>query len=145
MGIMTHFFMATRKEAKTLGEEAPGKRFPTCETKGIDPLTLGVLHGILTGEGMDDPEAALALVPDPILEAGGGDITVFPVDKAVVRAVAALDDDDAKEVAGQWLQGSELAESGLTLKKFMPWFGEFRRFMAEAAEKKRDVFLWVCV
>ena len=125
--------------------EMPQEHFPTLQFKGLDPVKMATLHTLLIGADIDDVEAVVARIPEPIHEEDGGDLVVFALPDAVVRGLADLDDNGTARLAERWVTTEEFKMEGWTRADIDPVLSELRTFMDEAVRVERDVFLWVCV
>ncbi|MDP2316580.1 MAG: hypothetical protein Q8P41_27045 [Pseudomonadota bacterium] len=146
MGILTDFFVATREEVENFDfTEMPRERFPTLQTKGLDPVKMATLHTILVGADLDDVESVVARIPEPIHEEEDGELVVFALPEAIVHGLADLDDNEASRLAERWVATEEFKMEGWTRADIDPVLSELRTFMEEAVRSEKDVFLWVCV
>ena len=146
MGILTDFFAATRAEVEAFDfGDLPRERFPTLELKGLDPVKMATLHTLLVGADLDDVEAVVARIPEPIHEEDGGELVVFQLADAVVRGLADLDDNGAARIAERWVATEEFKMDRWT-REDVDWvLTELRTFMEDAVRAGREVYLWVCV
>lgn len=146
VAILTDFFAARRDEVETYDfTEMPRERFPTLQTKGLDPVKMATLHTLLIGEDIHDVESVVARIPEPIHEDDDGDLVVFALPDAIVRGLADLDDNGAARLAERWVATEEFKMEGWTRADIDPVLAELRTFMEEAVRTERDVYLWVCV
>ncbi|MFD9699969.1 hypothetical protein [Lentzea sp. NPDC059081] len=142
MGVMYDYFSAPSDEvAAEAIADGPLQRFPTVETKSLDPaVVMGQLEGLLTGRSWDDvredPQWAQGLAIEH-----DGEVLVLAVTDGLRDALAAAGDLD--EVAVRWagieeLDGFEPAVLAETLR-------DLKALAVEAVKNGEQLYCWACV
>jgi hypothetical protein len=139
MGILTDFFIATRRQAESINlARGPSEHFPTHHGKWIDPVKLAKLYKIvLKKQG--------AKGQHPIRVDRDGEVLLFEVPLEVIESLAALDDAGAARVRDTWFATEEFAHDRWDRPGLEEWFTGFRNLLCEAAREKRGVYLWLSV
>src|SRR5688572_33214559 len=105
MGVETDFVLATPDQAEAvLASHYPAKDFGGVYAKGSDPISLGWLQTVLTGNGSSDDflEDYRAVATDP-----SGEKSVLAVPMALRSAIAAIPDEEIANVVERWMETEE--------------------------------------
>jgi len=142
MGVLYDYFAAPSDDAAAatiIG--GPKRRFPTVETKSLDPaVVMGQLEELLTGRAYDD------VAEDPRWGDGvaiehDGDVLVLTVTDGLRDGLAAADDLD--EVAVRWAEVEEL--DGFDPALLADVLHDLKALAAEAKRNGERLYCWASV
>ncbi|MGI5505364.1 hypothetical protein [Lentzea sp. CA-135723] len=142
MGVLYDYFAApTDEAAATAIDGGPVGRFPTVETKSLDPaVVMGQLEELLTGrsydEISDDPRCA-----DDIAIEHDGEVLVLTVTDGLRDVLA--DAGDLDEVAVRWAGIEEL--EGFDPKVLAEILKDLKALAVQAKENGERLYCWACV
>lgn len=101
MGVETDLILATPNQAEAvLASSDPAKDFGGVYAKGTDPISLGALQSVLTGEGGSDDflEDYRDVITEP-----NGERSVLELPGRLREALLNLTDDRIPETVQQWM------------------------------------------
>ncbi|MFD4671625.1 hypothetical protein ACFWNN_17950 [Lentzea sp. NPDC058450] len=142
MGVLYDYFAAPTDElAATAIDGGPVHRFPTVETKSLDPaVVMGQLEELLTGRSYDEISDDPRCGEDVAIE-HDGEVLVLTVTDGLRDALAAAGDLD--EVAVRWAAIEEL--DGFDPEVLAEILRDLRSLAAEAKKNGERLYCWACV
>ncbi|SER17101.1 hypothetical protein [Lentzea albida] len=142
MGVLYDYFAAPSDEdAATAITEGPKHRFPTVETKSLDPMVvMGQLEQLLTGRDYDDIGEDPRWGGDIALE-HDGEVLVISVTDGLRDGLAAGGDFGA--VAVRWAEAEEL--EGFDPVVLADVLQQLAALAVGAKERGERLYCWACV
>lgn len=142
MGVLSDLVMAPSSEAERVAQaQVPPQEFEGIDIKGIDPVKLGTLHSILTGQSFDE----LLELYDPVVTVSdeGPWVTLVPAE--LVTRLAALDEAGRTEVAQQWANTEEFLLEGWDESDVASVLDSISSLAEKAVTSEQALFLWMCL
>lgn len=157
MGIYADFFIAD----SDLGVEvyqlsAADERWPTLALKGVDPINLAILYGVLSGqEGISETLDAFKLVGESAEEgvaeedegdeedAFDGEPQVFVVPPFVIEALGQVSDEQLPSLAEAWAATEEMARDRWSAADATRAVRQLVAFARQQVPPGKSVYLWL--
>jgi hypothetical protein len=139
--LIQYFAAPSDEDAMTVLEAGPGRRFPSAEGNGIEPVvTLGMLEELLTGKTFDQQLADP--VSRPLIASGDDDNPVIiKLGDGFVRALAGADRSGLDGLAVPWSQIDELG--GMAAPAPLADFLRRLQDLARTATSE-GIYCWIC-
>lgn len=150
MGVTTDLFVADRKAVQDLVEDDyPPKLYPSVKGfKGmLEPQFAALEFTIDNGhaDGCPQSEGFAGEVYDKCLEYSEEGPWVFVLPATLTEKLAKLDDSAMSRIAGLWTGTSDLRAFGYEKVHLLEGLGEFRRLAKIAMDKKKELFMYICL
>ena len=141
MGVETDFVLATPDQADAvLASLDPGKEFGGVYAKGTDPISLGALQSVLTGDGQADDflEDYREIASEP-----SGEKSVSAVPTKLRDAITALSAAEIPEFVTRWMETDEFMLTGWDDQIALDFLRNLKCLLeSDGAEKKE---LWITI
>ena len=144
MGILADLFVATPPEAAVYEETllrdlaAAEEQYDPARFRGLTDLNFSILWAMLAGEQWDLKKHALTTVR--LVEPGETWLFRFP--QPFCELLAALSDEEAREVSERWAETEELTLDRWTVADVLPVVERLRELSRQAINSDDDLFLW---
>jgi hypothetical protein len=133
-----------QRRAAPRADLARSPRLPVIEAKGILDVELATLERILHGETLEDLDAVLDLIQEPVRQDPESDPSAWiaPVSDRLVTALAATDEPALRRAADAWSQTEEMQASGWTQSDAADLLVDLSDFCRRAQTEGRRVYRW---
>lgn len=143
MGILVDVVIAEEAEAGALAQhEAPLQRWRGTEVKGLDPVKVGTLLGIVCEEPVDDD---LADEFAPLAEGSEDGPWVFAIPERLVDALAELPAAAVTGVARVWAGTDELRADRWSKGSAEQVVAKLSALAADARREGKQLLAWMSV
>lgn len=134
----------SREEGEQPEVTRSGPLLPVVEAKGVLDVELATLEAILHDERVDDVDAVVALIQDPIRQEprSSPDAWISPVSNRLASALATAGPDRLARVVEQWIETEEMADSGWTEGEALQLLDDLGQLCRQAREDGRGVYRW---
>jgi hypothetical protein len=152
VSIQNDFFLATDEELAALETRSGpwsgspgGPSLPIVEAKGILDVELETLECILHGESIDDVDAVVDLIQDPVRQEPESDpeAWIAPASDRLVTALAAADEGRLGSAAESWVATEEMLMGGWSRDEAADLLLVLGEFCRRAQTERRRVYRWV--
>jgi hypothetical protein len=143
MGVETDFVLARPDQADAaLASVNPPQDFGGVYAKGLDPISLGALVTVLTGEEMLDD--ILDQYREVATENDGGK-SVSAVPDALRAALVALPEEEIAETAAQWASMEDFELTGWDGQLAEDFIRDLKALLATDAAGKKELWMVISV
>jgi hypothetical protein len=113
--------------------------------KGVLDVELATLERILHGESIDDVDAVVDLIEDPVRQEPESDpeAWISPVSDRLVAAVAAADEGRLGSAAEEWVATEEMLLGGWSRDEAANLLVQLAELCRRAQSERRRVYRWV--
>lgn len=143
MGIETDLILATPDQAKAVLESLdPAKDFGGVYAKGTDPISLGALQAVLTGEGksedfLDDYREVIA---EP-----SGEKSVLAIPVPLREALLNLSSDQIPGTVAQWMMTDEFMLTGWDDQIATEFVRDLKQLISEDDASEQELWMAISV
>jgi len=143
MGVETDLILATPDQAEAvLASADPAKDFGGVYAKGTDPISLGALQSVLTGEGGSDDflEDYRDVITEP-----NGEKSVLEVPAPLREALLSLADDQIPETVEQWMMTEEFMLTGWDVQIAADFLRDIKQLISADGAGEKELWLAISV
>jgi hypothetical protein len=144
VSLLNVFFRASDDELAAVDTSGGPQRVPVLEAKGVLDVELACLECILHGEPLDDVDAVIDLIEDPLRQEPEGDpeAWISPVSERLATALVAAEDERLRAAASAWAETEEMQANGWSQHDAAELLLALRSFCREAQTDGRRIYRW---
>jgi len=142
MGVLTDIVVADRLDAQRVCNAAnPSQEFSGLDAKGIDPVKLGTLYGILTGTEFDPSFVS----GEPLASGGDEGPWIIEVPSELVQRLAKLDAKELADAAAKWAKTAEFSLDNWSQEDVHNILTELAKLCTKATAVQKSVLMWMAL
>jgi hypothetical protein len=141
VSLLNVFFLATDEELAAV-DIRMGPAHPGVDVNGVMDVELATLESILHGESLDDADAVVELIQDPVRQEPEADpeAWISPLSDRLVTALGSADEARLAGAAGPWVATEEM--EGWTRDEAASLLAALGDLCRRGQAERRQVYRW---